>query len=67
MSELRNSTFRSGGFLGVLTILFIALKLCGLISWGWLWVMAPLWIPVALVGCFVMGMLLFVVLLGGAK
>ena len=31
------------GFWGALTILFIALKLCGVISWSWWLVLAPLW------------------------
>lgn len=35
------------GFLGLLTILFIGLKLGGVINWSWLWVLAPLWLPVA--------------------
>ncbi len=35
----------SVGFIGLLTILFIALKLIGVISWSWLWVLSPLWIP----------------------
>ena len=37
------------GFLGALTILFIALKLTHVIDWSWWWVLAPLWIPVAVV------------------
>ena len=37
------------GFLGALTILFIALKLTNVIDWSWWWVLAPLWIPVAVV------------------
>jgi fatty acid desaturase len=37
------------GFCGALAILFIALKLCGVIAWSWLWVLSPLWIPVAIV------------------
>lgn len=37
------------GFLGLLTILFIGLKLTGYIAWSWLWVLAPLWIPLAIV------------------
>lgn len=37
------------GFFGLLTIVFIVLKLCGVIHWGWLWVLAPLWIPTAIV------------------
>jgi hypothetical protein len=36
------------GFCGALTILFIALKLLGVITWSWWWVLSPLWIPVAL-------------------
>ena len=38
----------SGGisFCGVLTVLFIALKLTGFIKWSWLWVLSPLWISV---------------------
>lgn len=35
------------GFLGLLTILFIGLKLTGYITWSWLWVLAPIWIPMA--------------------
>jgi hypothetical protein len=32
------------GFLEVLTLIFIVLKLIGEITWPWLWVLAPLWI-----------------------
>ena len=35
------------GFTGALTILFIALKLLGKISWSWWWVLSPLWIGFA--------------------
>ena len=34
------------GFCGLLTIVFIVLKLCKTITWSWLWVLSPLWIPV---------------------
>lgn len=37
------------GFCGLLTVLFIGLKLTGYIAWSWWWVLSPLWIPVALV------------------
>lgn len=30
--------------MGLLTILFIGLKLTGYIDWSWAWVLAPLWI-----------------------
>jgi hypothetical protein len=42
------------GFVGLLTILFIGLKLTGFIDWSWWWVISPLWIAA-----------LFVVLLVG--
>lgn len=32
------------GLASVLTIVFIVLKLMGVISWSWVWVLAPLWI-----------------------
>ena len=35
------------GFCGLLSILFIALKLTGFIHWSWLWVLSPLWINLA--------------------
>lgn len=33
-----------GVFWTLLQILFIALKLTGVISWSWVWVLAPTWI-----------------------
>ena len=47
-----NSTPAAGGgigFFGLLTILFIGLKLTGYVNWSWLWVLSPLWIPAAIV------------------
>lgn len=35
-------------FGGLLVILFIALKLTGVITWSWLWILSPLWIGLAL-------------------
>ncbi len=32
----------------VLTIIFITLKLCGVIEWSWLWVFMPMWFIPAL-------------------
>lgn len=49
--ENKNTTASGGiGFCGLLTVAFIVLKLCKVITWSWLWVLAPLWIPVALGG-----------------
>ena len=45
-----SSSSSSGiGFLGLLTILFIALKLTHYIDWSWWYVLAPIWFPFALV------------------
>lgn len=47
----------TGGGLGLcssLFLIFLTLKLCGVISWSWWWVTAPLWIPLALVSLFVL-------------
>lgn len=32
------------GFIGLLTIAFIMLKLIGVITWSWAWVLSPIWI-----------------------
>lgn len=37
------------GFVGLLTVAFIVLKLCGIISWSWWWVLSPLWISATVV------------------
>lgn len=54
------------GFLEVLTLIFITLKLIGEITWPWLWVLAPLWIGYAafaailiLIGLFILVARLF--------
>lgn len=36
------------GFAGLLTVLFIALKLLHKIGWSWWWVVSPLWIGAGL-------------------
>ena len=41
---------KSGGisFAGALQVVFIVLKLLGVIHWSWLWVLSPLWIGIAI-------------------
>lgn len=48
MSSNRNSSSSGIGICGVLTIVFIVLKLVGVINWSWLWVLCPLWINILL-------------------
>ena len=35
---------RGPGFLSLLALLFIGLKLTGHIDWSWVWVLSPLWV-----------------------
>lgn len=44
-----NNTCINVGFAGMLTILFIALKLLDVISWSWLWVLSPLWVTYSII------------------
>ena len=37
------------GLADVLTIVFVVLKLIGIIEWSWFWVLSPVWISVILV------------------
>jgi len=58
---MSNSNNNSGGigFAGLLTIVFITLKLCNVITWSWWWVLSPLWIGLAIfVGFFIIALLI---------
>lgn len=46
------------GIVGVLTIVFVVLKLTGVIAWSWVWVLSPLWIG------FILWLILAAFLLG---
>lgn len=46
MRLMSNNMNMNIGFVGLLTLLFIALKLTYYISWSWWWVLAPIWISV---------------------
>ena len=49
MSDKTKISVQLGSFPTLLTIAFIVLKLCKVIAWSWWWVLAPLWIPTAIV------------------
>jgi hypothetical protein len=49
MSTQNSSQSGGIGFAGLLTIVFITLKLCHVINWSWWWVLAPLWITAAII------------------
>ena len=48
MSNSSSSSSGGIGFAGLLTVAFIVLKLTGVIAWSWVWVLAPLWIGLAI-------------------
>ena len=52
-----NSSSSSGGigFAGLLTIVFIVLKLTSYIQWSWVWVLSPIWITTAIALLILMG------------
>jgi hypothetical protein len=48
---MSNSTSNNGGigFCGLLTVVFVTLKLVDKIDWSWWLVLSPLWIPITTV------------------
>lgn len=55
MSTNKNVNIRlGGGFFTTLGLVFIVLKLLDVITWSWLWVLSPFWIP------FVIGIILVI-------
>lgn len=59
MTSSSSSSSGGIGFLGLLTVLFIALKLTGFIGWSWWYVLMPLWLPASIglaVAAFALGM-----------
>ena len=56
-SETKVSYSGGIGFSGLLTIVFIILKLIGKIDWSWWWVLSPLWIT------FLLCMLIFILMI----
>lgn len=62
MSKTSSGSSGGIGFGGLLTIVFITLKLCGVIDWSWWWVLAPLWgsVVVVLAIIFIVGIVMFI-------
>lgn len=60
MSKNTKTTTTGISLLGVLQIIFIVLKLCGLIDWSWWKVFIPMWIDLGIIAGF---FLLYLVIL----
>ena len=48
MDKVNTSSSGGIGLSGLLTVLFVALKLIGKIDWSWWWVLSPVWISIGL-------------------
>ena len=48
MSSSKTQASGGIGVVGLLGVVFVTLKLCGVIDWSWLWVTAPFWAGFAL-------------------
>lgn len=59
---MKNKTTVNGGigFIGLLTIAFIVLKLIGVITWSWIWVLSPVWISAVIYVVVVLMVILWV-------
>ena len=59
--EKNNINISTGGvsFSGLLTILFVGLKLAHVINWSWWWVLSPLWMEAALLIIVICVVMLF--------
>lgn len=66
MSDTKSSSSSSGGigFVGLLTVVFITLKLIGKIDWSWWWVLAPLWISAG-ISLVIVAVLLMILIVEG--
>lgn len=49
-------------FCGFLTLIFITLKLLGVIAWSWWWVLAPVWIPSLIILLVVLFILIWTII-----
>lgn len=47
--EGQSALSRIGGTLVILELIIILLKVFDVVSWPWIWVLAPIWIPFAIV------------------
>jgi hypothetical protein len=67
-SQTSSSSTSGGiGFVGLLTIAFIVLKLTHFIDWSWWWVLSPLWITTGVVAAVFVVVFLIAMLAGIRK
>lgn len=62
-----SSTSGGIGFSGLLTIVFIVLKLTGNIDWSWWWVLSPIWLVVAFISALLIIGFIVIAIYHGVK
>lgn len=57
-------SFKIGpGLIALVTVVFVTLKLVGTVSWSWVWVLSPLWLPFAILFGFMLITLTFAIVM----
>lgn len=56
----KETSNRGISFMGLLTVLFIGLKLSNIIDWSWGWVLAPIWVGPSIL--LIMGIIALIIL-----
>lgn len=54
-----STTRATASVTSLLAIAFTVLKLTHVINWSWLWVLAPVWIPLSLIAPVLIAVLIF--------
>lgn len=62
MDENKKISINFGGCGFTLAIIFLVLKLTHIIDWAWVWIFAPVWIPLVLAAVIILIYFLVVVI-----
>lgn len=60
MESNKNVVVQPNWFPEALTLVFVTLKLTGVIDWSWWWVLSPLWIQIVFMAALFVAALAFV-------
>lgn len=61
MANIQKTASTGFPFFGILALIFITLKLCNVITWSWVWILAPIWGPfIAGIGIVLVCMIIYI-------
>ena len=63
MTEAEGGCDATLGFVEILLVIFIILKVTGQLTWPWLWVLSPLWITLSLMIVVVLLSIILVIIM----